>query len=157
MNINATLLVEMLVFLLFVWFVMAVVWPPLIRALEKRRTLIAEGLASADQGRQALDLAKREGEKLVLEAREQAGAILRQAEARAQSIIDEAVGKGKHEAELVVAQAHQELEVQIKAAKRELYNEIAGLALKAAGQVVMEDLDDEKHHKMVNTLVKSWS
>jgi len=72
-------------------------------------------------------------------------------------VIDNAMGEGKREADLIIAQARQELDVQLKAAKRELYNEIAGLALKAAGQVVMEDLDDEKHHKMVNTLVKSWS
>ena len=157
MNINATLIVEMLTFLVFVWFTMAVIWPPVIRALEKRRTQIAEGIASADQGRQALDLATKEGEKILAKAREQAALILRQAEDRAQSVIDQAVGQGKKEAELVIAQAHQELDVQIKAAKRELYNEIAGLALKAAGQVVMEDLDDEKHHKMVNSLVKSWS
>jgi F-type H+-transporting ATPase subunit b len=157
MNINATLIVEMLTFLLFVWFVMAVVWPPVIRALEKRRTQIAEGIAAADQGRQALDVAKNEGEKILLKAREQAVAILRQAEERAQSVVDQAVGDGKREADLIISQAHQELDVQMKAAKRELYNEIAGLALKAAGQVVMEDLDDEKHHKMVNSLVKSWS
>jgi len=157
MNINATLLVEMLTFLLFVWFVMAVIWPPVIRALEKRRTQIAEGIASADQGRQALDVAKKEGEKILAEARTQAAAILRQAEDRAQVVIDSAMGEGKREAEQIIAQAHQELDVQLKTAKRELYNEIAGLALKAAGQVVMEDLDDEKHHKMVNTLVKSWS
>ena len=42
MNINATLIVEMLTFLVFVWFTMAVVWPPVIRALEKRRAQIAE-------------------------------------------------------------------------------------------------------------------
>jgi len=146
MNINATLIVEMLTFLLFVWFVMGVIWPPVIRALEKRRTQIAEGIASADQGRQSLELAKKEGEKLVAQAREQATVILRQAEERAQAVVDQALIEGKREAELLVSQAHQELDVQIKAAKRELYNEVAGLALKAAGQVVMEDLDDEKHH-----------
>lgn len=157
MNINATLIVEMLVFLLFVWFVMAFVWPPLIRALEKRRAQIAEGIASADQGRQSLEVAKAEGDKLVNDARAQSAAILRQAEARAQSVIDEAVAEGKRQAELIVTQARQELDVQLKAARTELYNEIAGLALKVAGQVVKEDLDDEKHHKLVNSLVKSWS
>jgi len=157
MNINATLIVEMLTFLVFVWFTMAVVWPPMVRALEKRRTQIAEGIASADQGRQALDQARKEGEKIVAEARTQAAAILRQAEDRAQAVVDKAVHQGKHEAEQIVAQAHMELDIQMKTAKKELYNEIAGLALKAAGQVVHESLDDEKHHKMVNTLVKSWS
>lgn len=157
MNINATLIVEMLVFLLFVWFVMALVWPPMIQALEKRRTQIAEGIASADQGRQSLEVAKAEGEKLVLEARNQSAAILRQAEGRAQSVIDEAVIEGRRQADLIVSQARQELDVQFKSARTELYNEIAGLALKAAGQVVKEDLDDEKHHKLVSSLVKSWS
>jgi len=156
MNINATLIVEMLTFLVFVWFTMAVVWPPLVRALEKRRAQIAEGLASADQGRQALDIAKKEGEKLVADAREQAASILRAAEVRAQAILDQAVTQGRHEAEVIVTQARQELDVQVKAAKRELYNEIAGLALKAAGQVVNEELDDAKHHKLVGELVKGW-
>jgi len=157
MNINATLIVEMLTFLVFVWFTMAVVWPPIMRALEKRRAQIAEGIASADQGRQALDQAKKEGEVILNQARQQAASILRQAEERAQSVVDQAVGEGKHKADVLLAQAHQELEAQLKSAQRELYNEIAGLALKAAGQVVQEDLDDEKHRKLVNTLVKSWS
>jgi len=157
MNINATLIVEMITFLLFVWFVMAVIWPPMIRALEKRRTQIAEGLASADQGRQALEIAQKEGETLVAEARAKAAAILRQAEERAQAVIDSAVTEGKTQAQQIVAQAHQELDIQLKAARRELYDEIAGLALKAAGRVVLDNLDDEKHHKMVNELVKSWS
>ena len=157
MNINATLIVEMVTFLVFVWFTMAVVWPPLVRALEKRRAQIAEGIASADQGRQALDQAKKEGDAIIAEARAQAAAILRQAEERAQSVVDQAVGDGKHRAELLLTQAHEELEAQLKSAQRELYNEIAGLALKAAGKVVQEDLDDDKHRKLVNTLVKSWS
>jgi len=157
MNINATLIVEMLTFLIFIWFVMSFVWHPLIRALEKRRAQIAEGIAASDQGRQALDVAKKEGESLLAQARGQATEILRQAEGRAQAIIDEAAMEGKRQAEVWITQARQELDVQMKAAKKELYNEIAGLALKAAGQVVMEDLDDEKHHTVVNKLVQSWS
>ena len=157
MNINATLIVEMFTFLLFVWFVMAVVWPPMIRALEKRRIQIAEGIAAADQGRLALDQATKEGEKVIAEARQKATEILRAAESRAQVVLEEAEVAAKKAADAIVADAHREMENQLKAAKRELYTEVAGLALKAAGQVVMEDLDDEKHHKLVTTLVKSWS
>ncbi len=157
MNINATLIVEMLTFLVFVWFTMAVIWPPVIRALEKRRAQIAEGIAAAEQGRHALEDAQKEGDKILAEAREKAAAVLRQAEERAQSLVDQAVVQGKTQAEAIVAEARRELDAQLKTATRELYTEIAGLALKAAGQVVMEDLDDERHHKIVDTLVKSWS
>ena len=157
MNINATRIGEMQTFLLFVWFVMGVIWPPVIRALEKRRTQISEGIAAADQGRHAFEAAQKEGEKILADARQKAAAILRQAEERAQAVVDQAVGQGKGQAEAMIADARRELDVQLKTTKRELYTEIAGLALKAAGQVVMEDLDDEKHHKIVDKLVKSWS
>ena len=157
MNINATLIVEMLTFLVFVLFNVFVVWPPVSRALEKRRTQIMEGLASADQARQAVDLARREGEVLVNKARDQAASIVRQAEERALAMVDKASEESRKQAMQIMDQAHQELQVQVKAAQRELYNEIAGLALKAAGQVVHEELDDKKHQEMVGKLVKSWS
>lgn len=157
MNINATLIVEMLTFMLFVLFNVFVVWPPVSRALEKRRATIAEGLASADQGRQALEIARREGEQLLAKAREQASTIVRQAESRALVMVDTAAEESRKQAAQIMNQAHEELDVQVKAAKEELYKEIAGLALKMAGRVVQEDLDDNRHHELVGKLVKSGS
>ncbi len=156
MNINATLIVEMLTFVVFVLFNLFVVWPPVSRALEKRRAQIIEGLSSADQARQAVELARREGEALLSRAREQSATIVRQAEERALTLIDKANEESRREAAAIITHAHEELEVQIKSAKHQLYNEIAGLALKAAGHVVHEELDDKKHHEMVGKLVKSW-
>ena len=47
MNMNATLLGQAITFVLFVWFCMKFIWPPVINAIEKRQKDIADGLNSA--------------------------------------------------------------------------------------------------------------
>ena len=50
MNINLTLIGQTIAFAVFVWFCMRFVWPPVITALNERKTRIADGLAAADEG-----------------------------------------------------------------------------------------------------------
>ena len=47
MNINLTLIAQLISFAVFVWFTMKYVWPPLVKALEARKAQIADGLAAA--------------------------------------------------------------------------------------------------------------
>src|SRR5438552_10383859 len=54
MNINATLLGQMLAFAILIWFTVKFVWPPLLGAIEERQKRIAEGLAAAERARQEL-------------------------------------------------------------------------------------------------------
>lgn len=58
MNMNATILGRAIAFILFVWFCMKYVWPPLMAAIEKRQKEIADGLASAERAKKDLDLAQ---------------------------------------------------------------------------------------------------
>lgn len=51
MNINATILGQTIAFIIFVWFCMKFVWPPLMAAIEKRQKEIADGMASADRAK----------------------------------------------------------------------------------------------------------
>jgi len=46
-NLNLTLLGQMISFAIFVWFCMKYVWPPIMSALEERQSKIAQGLAEA--------------------------------------------------------------------------------------------------------------
>ena len=52
MNINATMIGQMITFVIFVWFCMKFVWPPIMHALDERRKKIADGLAAAERGNQ---------------------------------------------------------------------------------------------------------
>ena len=59
MNINATLIAQTIMFILFVWFCMKFVWPPIMQALSDRKKQIADGLAAGERGKQELEQASK--------------------------------------------------------------------------------------------------
>ena len=63
MNINATLIGQTVAFIIFVWFCMKFVWPPLMNAIEERQKKIADGLADADRAVKDLELAQAKAKK----------------------------------------------------------------------------------------------
>ena len=68
MSINATLIVQMIVFAILVWFTMKFVWPPITAALDERAKKIADGLSAADKAKADLAAAnKRVEEQLGVE------------------------------------------------------------------------------------------
>ena len=83
MNINATLLVQALSFAALIWFTVRFVWPSLTNAIDDRNKRIADGLAAAEKGRQALELSSRQADEALKEARARAAEILAQADKRA--------------------------------------------------------------------------
>ena len=51
MNIDVTLIGQIIIFLVFVAFTMKYVWPPIQNALAERQKNIADGLAAAEEGK----------------------------------------------------------------------------------------------------------
>ncbi|MDD5471054.1 MAG: F0F1 ATP synthase subunit B, partial [Sideroxydans sp.] len=89
MNINATLLAQLIMFALFVWFCMKFVWTPIVAALDERKKQIADGLADAERAKQDLELASRRSAEILREAKEKAGEIIGNSEKRASEIVEE--------------------------------------------------------------------
>ncbi len=90
MNINATLLVEVVIFLTFVYLTMRYVWPPILAVLEERQLHIDQGLKNADQAKQTLDEAHTVADKLTYQARVKADEIVEQAQIQASDILNQA-------------------------------------------------------------------
>ena len=72
MDINATLLGQMLVFGILIWFSWKYIWPPLVKAVDDRQKKIAEGLAAAERGQKELQQSHGDAAEIVNEAREKA-------------------------------------------------------------------------------------
>ena len=51
MNLNATLIAQLVVFFILVVFTMKFVWPPIVKALDERAKKVADGLAAADKAK----------------------------------------------------------------------------------------------------------
>lgn len=150
--INATLIVQMAVFLTFVLFVMKYVWPPLSSAMEERQTKISEGLAAAERSSRALEDAQVEADQLIREAREQATQIVSSANTRGAEIVVEAQDTAKAEGDRIVASAQSEIEREIAQAREALRKDVSALAVAGAGRILGKELNEQAHAGLLEDL-----
>ena len=152
MSINATLIVQMIVFAILIWFTMRFVWPPITAALDERARKIAEGLSAADKAKADLAIANRRVEEQLSAAREDAAKRLADAERRAQSLIEEAKGRASEEAAKIVAAAKAEAEQASIKAREALREQVAALAVKGAEQILRKEVDAAVHADLLGRL-----
>ena len=152
MNINLTLIGQSLAFLVFVWFCMKFIWPPLMNALEERKKTIAEGLAAAERGKKEQELGEKRAAEVIKEAKGKAADIIAGAERRGAEIVDEAKSDAKIEGERIIAAAHTEIEQEINRARETLRGEVAVLATAGAAQILGKEVDTKAHSKMLDEL-----
>lgn len=136
MDINATLLIQVIVFLVLIWGTMRFIWPVLLQILDDRRDKIADGLAAAEQGVKSLELAKYKADEQIVEAKAKAEAILEKANQRGHNIIEEAKHRAREEGERLLALAQAEIEQQYNTARDQLLQEISSIALTGAEKIV---------------------
>lgn len=144
--------VQSIVFLILAWVVAKFVWPPVVGALDARAKKIAEGLAAADQGRQAMAAAEKRVQVEMAGAREEVNKRLAEAEQRAQVIGEEIKANAHAEAARIVAQARAEAEQQVTKAREELRAQVAGLAVRGAEQILKREVNPQVHAELLKQL-----
>ena len=153
MNINATLLGQAIAFVLFVWFCMKYVWPPLMAAIEARQKLIADGLTQAERAGKDLELAQAKAAEKLKEAKAQAAEIIDQANKRRTQIVEEAKNEGDVERSKIIAQGEAEVEAERNRAREELRQQVATLAIAGAEKIIKRSIDKEANSDIINKLV----
>ena len=154
MDINLTLIGQTIAMIVFVWFCMKFIWPPLLNAIEERQEKIAEGLAAADQGEQRLEEARAQADEIVSEARKQATGILDQAHARANEIVAEGKTDGVKERDRQLAAAKAEIEQETSRAREELRGEVSAVALAGAEKILSREIDAKEHDDILGKLAQ---
>ena len=152
MSINATLIVQMIVFAILVWFTMRFVWPPITAALDERAKKIAEGLSAADKAKADLAAANQRVEQQLGAARNDAAKRLADAERLAQQMIEEAKGRASEEGAKIVAQARAEAEQEAVKAREALREQVAALAVKGAEQILKREVNAGVHAELLGRL-----
>jgi F-type H+-transporting ATPase subunit b len=152
MNLNATLFIQTLVFVILGWITMRFIWPPLIAAIEARQRKIAEGLASAEKGEKSLAEAKSAATEIIKEARVQASRIVDQANRRSNELVEEARGTAIAEGQRLVSEARQEVALESGRAREQLRKEVATLAVAGAGKLLGREIDAKAHADLLEQL-----
>ncbi len=153
MNINATLLAQLIMFVLFWWFTAKFVWTPIMAALDARKKQIADGLADAERAKQDLELAAKRSAEILREAKEKAGEIVSNGEKRASEIIEEAKGQARAEGDRIIAGARAEIDQEVFRAKEQLRTQVSAIALAGAGKILGREIDAKAHNDLLDKLV----
>jgi F-type H+-transporting ATPase subunit b len=151
-DITVTLIVQMLVFMIFVWVVMKFIWPIILGAMNEREKKIAAGLAAADEGQKSLSEAKSRADDVIKEARTRALAIESQARTQANLIVEEARKAASLEGEKALASAKSQIELESNRARDALRGQVVSLAVAGAKRVLEKEIDAKAHGELLDQL-----
>lgn len=154
MDLNITLIVQVLVFAAFVLFTMKFVWPPLVNALEERQEKIADGLAAAERGQRELELAQHRVIDELRQAKAQASDIIEKANRRASQIVDEAKDAARLEGQKLVKIAEGQITQELNRAKDDLRKQVASLAVAGAERILQREIDEKANQALLNSLIE---
>ena len=155
MDINlGTLLGQSIAMLVFVWFCMKYIWPPILSAIEERQAQIEDGLAAADKGKASLVKAAAEADEIVGEARKQATGILDQAHARAGEIVADGKSDGVKERDRQLSAAKADIEQEANRAREELRGQVSAIAIASAEKILNREIDGKAHDDILGKLAQ---
>jgi F-type H+-transporting ATPase subunit b len=150
--INASLIVQMIVFLILVGFTMKYVWPPIIKALDERAAKIRDGLSAADKAKAELAGAEAQIAKELAQTKAESAKLISDAEKRAAAIVDAAKGKAEEEGAKILAAAKADAEQQVSRAREALREQVAALAVKGAEQILQKEVNAGVHAELLARL-----
>ena len=154
MDINATLIGQMITFAIFIIFTMKFIWPPLMKALEARRKKIADGLAAAERGQHDLQVARHKAKEIVHEAKAQAAVIVEQANQRAHKIDEAAREEARQHSARMKQAATAEIEQQRLEAQQALREQVADLVIQGTERLLKKNIDKAANEALLKDLVK---
>lgn len=153
MDINATIMGQTIAMIVFVYFCMKFIWPPIIQALEERQQGVADGIAAADKAHTELAAATEKSAAIIAEARERALEIVEQASQRANQVMADAKSDAMTEGKRLVEAARSEIERESNRAKDTLRGEVASIAIAGASKLLNREVDQKTHADLLDKLV----
>lgn len=141
MEINATLIGQLITFAILVWFTMRYVWPPITKAMHEREKKIAAGLEAAERGKHELEVAEHKALTIIREAKLEASHVIEQAHKRSMQIVEEAKEGARQESQRLLDHAQEEIALQVNQAKEILRKQLATLAVAGAEKIIRRNLD----------------
>jgi len=141
MELNATLIGQLITFSILVWFTMKYVWPPITKAMLDREKKIASGLEAAERSKRDLEIAEHKALDIIREAKQEATHIVDLAHKHGQHLLEEAKQDARNEAQRIAQHAQDEIAREVTLAKEGLRKQLATLAVAGATKIIKRNLD----------------
>jgi len=139
--------------LLFVLLYM-VAYKPILRMLDQRSQRVKESMKRTEESERWLAQAQQDYERQLEQARKESQAIIAQASQAADRLREESIHQAKEEAQKLLEKAKSEIEYERRRAMAELQEDVANIAVLAAGKVINRSLDAEAHRQLIQDFLK---
>ena len=149
MNINATLIAQAVVMIVFVAICWRYIYPPILSVMKEREKKISDGLEAAKKADDSLEEAKLTFEKELDQAKSEAAEILDKANTRASKIVSDASVKAEAEAEKILASAATTIENETNKAKEELRQQMSEIIIDTTQKILKSEISEEKHEEIL--------
>ncbi len=154
MDINATLLGQMVTFAIFVFFTLKVVWPIIQQTMEERKKKILEGLDAGKRGHELLKQAEEKSEKYLTEAKEKYNNVIGNANKQANKILEDAKNNALIERDEIIISGRRQIEQEVNKVKIELQKQMAELVITSAEKVLGKSINEADHSVILNKFIK---
>ena len=153
MDINLTIIGQTITFVIFVWFTVRFVWPPLMQLMETRRASIADGIAAGEKGQAELAQAHDQAKQILTDARTQAGHVIEQANHRSNHVIEEAKQQARLEGDRLLKLSQEDIEQAARQVREELRQKTVSLAILAAQKILQHEVDHAHAERVVSQML----
>ncbi|WP_138146186.1 F0F1 ATP synthase subunit B [Bathymodiolus heckerae thiotrophic gill symbiont] len=155
MNMNFTMIGQLIMFAMFTWFCMKFIWPPIVAAMEERKKRIESGLIAAERGLSEHKEAQQKAQEMLNQSKDQASEIIANAAKQASGIVEDAKGTASQEAQRIKTQAHAEIEQESQRVRNELKDQVSSLVMQGVRSVLGKEVDAKAHQGMLKKLSKT--
>ena len=156
-DINGTVIVELLTFLVMLAVLARYVYPEVVKVAESRQRAIAEQLRVAEQAKADAEARLKEAQARLEDARKTAQQVVDAANRSAEQARQDTKQKAEEEARRIAESARKEIEVERERALQSARDELAGLVVVATEKVIGETLDNQKHRQLIERAIEEVS
>jgi len=153
-NINFTLIGQMLTFAIFVWFTMQFVWPMLETALKERSKKITDGLSAAKEGHEILAKSKEQASIEVTQAKKKANDIITQANNKVVNLMEDSKKEAKLEYDNMIKTAKIHIQQERNQARANLQAEIVSLVIKGVEKILSKSINSKDHVDIISKIIR---
>lgn len=148
-ELNATLIAQIINFAILLAILTKLAWKPLIQAIEDRKHKIESDLAGAEKEKTAAEQLRAEYQQQLAEARNQAQAIIEKATKLAEQTKEQILDEARAENARLLKAAQDQIAIERDRALAEMRSEVVNLSIAAASKIIGQNLDVTANAKLV--------
>jgi F-type H+-transporting ATPase subunit b len=150
-------IVQLIAFLVFIYLLWRFAAGPIVKTLDERQARIRESMASAERMQQELKDTQARNEEVLAEARREAQDILAHARQNGEQLLSRAREEAGQQADTYLARAQETVRQETEQARIQLRQEVADLAVMAAGRIIRKELDPQAQARLIEETLSGAS